>query len=98
MPQLCALSNPPLSPSDVQEIVPGVTVSQMAAFFDLIQELFGAQEDAAPPAKMPRIAAEADDGTEAPEVASNNDLAETLFEQIKRLASTRYESAREKLC
>ena len=33
----------------------------LEAFFDLVQELFPAQEDELPPAKMPKFAVQADD-------------------------------------
>ena len=35
----------------------------LEAFFDLVQELFPAQEDELPPAKMPKFAVQADDAT-----------------------------------
>ena len=55
----------------------------LAAFFDLVQELFPAQQDKLPPAKMPKFAVQADDAAKAPEPVSN-DLTETLFDRIKQ--------------
>ena len=95
VPQLCALSTPPISPSDVHEIVPSVTVNQLSAFFDLVQELIPEQEDGPPPAKVPKIAVKADEEAETP-VPGSSDLTETLFQRLKQLASTRYEFARQK--
>ena len=95
VPQLCALSTPPITPSDVHEIVPSVTVNQLAAFFDLVQELIPKQEDGLPPAKVPKIAVKADEEAETP-VPGSSDLTETLFQRLKQLASTRYEFARQK--
>ena len=63
--------------------------------FDLVQELFPAQESQLPPAKVPKIAEEAKDEPDTTEPVSN-DLTETLFQRLKQLASTRYEFARQK--
>ena len=63
--------------------IPREITRYLEAFFDLVQELFPAQEDELPPAKMPKFAVQADDAAKAPEPVSN-DLTETLFDRIRQ--------------